>query len=180
MTLSQFLATNAPATPEADVFTPCTTSTPRQYASVLLTEANAYQVVAAIGGNSWVTRNRAGTVTGVCFASDGRLRSAVPGDYIVTGQEYGLTLYQSYTAEEYADTYTPREEGASGIVAAAKAFAETWSDEILTKEAGLNCAEANALVGLLVALGYDDAAEMWANAHALRDEPGDEHHQPTF
>lgn len=98
---------------EHDVFTDCTTITPRLYGSVLITEDNAAGVAAAMtGAEAVVIRDRrTGAVTGVAYRSDGRNRRAGIGEYIVTGEEYALTLYETYTAAEYADTFIPYDHG---------------------------------------------------------------------
>lgn len=126
---------------KTDVFTDCTTITPRLYRSVLVTEDNAGEVATAIGaGRAWVDRDRrTGVVTGVSFDSDGRLRRAKVGEYIVSGQEYGLTLYQSYTADEYADTYAPHDEDPAALRAELEAVrAELEAERRKTRDAALS------------------------------------------
>jgi hypothetical protein len=59
----------------------------------------------------------------------------------------------------------------------AHAFADTWcgglTDEIAT---ALGCVEADTLAALLRALGAEQAADEWLDAHASGDEPGDDHY----
>jgi len=43
----------------------------------------------------------------------------------------------------------------------------------------MTCSEVNAVIGMLRAVGGDQAADAWHTAHAAADEAGDEHYQPT-
>lgn len=43
--------------------------------------------------------------------------------------------------------------------------------------ASLNCVEADALAGMLRALGEPATADMWIEVHAEGDDEGDAHHQ---
>lgn len=55
----------------------------------------------------------------------------------------------------------------------ADTFLTRWDTNLAADLAErLTCTEANALVGLLAALGAHDAATAWAQAHADGDEPG--------
>lgn len=58
-------------------------------------------------------------------------------------------------------------------------FCEVSSDVPLAHDVAtmLGCREAEALAGILRALGEPAAADMWLDAHAHGDEPGDQHYQ---
>ncbi|MET4782956.1 hypothetical protein [Glaciihabitans sp. UYNi722] len=43
----------------------------------------------------------------------------------------------------------------------------------------MNCAEVEAVISMLRAVGGDAAAATWLDAHAAQDEDGDAHYQPT-
>ena len=43
----------------------------------------------------------------------------------------------------------------------------------------MTCIESDAIVGMLRALGAPDSAEIWAAAHAARDDSGDAHGDAT-
>ncbi|WP_405657744.1 hypothetical protein [Streptomyces sp. NBC_00079] len=60
----------------------------------------------------------------------------------------------------------------------ARDFADTWCG-VLTADiaARLNCEEVDVLADLLRALGAEQAADEWIDAHAVDDEPGDAHYQ---
>jgi hypothetical protein len=61
-------------------------------------------------------------------------------------------------------------------------FCGVFSDVTLAHDVGttLGCREAEALAGILRALGEPAAADMWLDAHAHGDEPGDQHYQPAL
>ncbi|TLS45796.1 hypothetical protein FE633_13645 [Streptomyces montanus] len=63
----------------------------------------------------------------------------------------------------------------------AHAFAEAWCDSTITADvaASLGCTEVDALADLLRALGAEQAADEWVDAHAKDDDPGDGHFQGT-
>lgn len=63
------------------------------------------------------------------------------------------------------------------VAEAAEAWAEKWAGGNLARDIGeaLTCSEADAIVGLLLALGLDGAAGEWRTAHAEGDEEGDRH-----
>ncbi|MFF9565706.1 hypothetical protein ACF1AJ_20325 [Leifsonia sp. NPDC014704] len=58
-------------------------------------------------------------------------------------------------------------------------FCGVFSDVTLAHDVAtmLGCREAEALAGILRALGEPAAADMWLDAHAHGDEPGDQHYQ---
>ncbi|MFJ4790998.1 hypothetical protein [Streptomyces sp. NPDC088794] len=62
---------------------------------------------------------------------------------------------------------------------AARAFTDAWCGDTLTGDIAvtLGCIEADALAGLLRALGDEQAADRWIDAHAQGDEPTDRHFQ---
>lgn len=67
----------------------------------------------------------------------------------------------------------------AALAAAAEQFTKTWADDgQLADSIGkqLNCAEADALVAMLTALGEPDAAETWFACHVAGDDAGDGHH----
>ncbi|GAA1042127.1 hypothetical protein GCM10009566_42220 [Streptomyces murinus] len=59
----------------------------------------------------------------------------------------------------------------------AYAFTDAWSTPVITSDvaASLRCTEVDALTGLLRALGAEQAADEWTDAHARDDEPNDPH-----
>ncbi|MDG9703799.1 hypothetical protein [Streptomyces sp. DH37] len=61
----------------------------------------------------------------------------------------------------------------------AELFADTWGDQQLAYDiaGSLTCTEADVLAELLAALGAPDAADIWADAHADEDQPGDAHYR---
>lgn len=63
----------------------------------------------------------------------------------------------------------------------AHAFTDAWCTTVITSDvaASLGCTEVDALTGLLRALGAEQAADEWTDAHALDDEPNDRHFQGT-
>ncbi|MFE3413433.1 hypothetical protein ACFXMT_35545 [Streptomyces mirabilis] len=57
-------------------------------------------------------------------------------------------------------------------------FADVWCGALTHEIASsLNCEEVDVLVNVLRALGADQAADEWIEAHAQGDEPGDNHYQ---
>ena len=61
-------------------------------------------------------------------------------------------------------------------------FTGQWSRQDMADyiAPAMNCAEVDALAGLLYTIGEPAAADMWVAAHALDDGPGDRHFQgPT-
>ena len=65
------------------------------------------------------------------------------------------------------------------IAQAAQAWAKTWSAWDLAGDVGegLTCSEADAVIGLLRALGEDQAADNWLAMHAAGDDGGDAHYR---
>ncbi|MFF4548621.1 hypothetical protein ACFY1J_31045 [Streptomyces sp. NPDC001406] len=62
----------------------------------------------------------------------------------------------------------------------AHAFADTRCGALTENVApALNCAELDALAGLLRALGAEQAADEWTAAHAEADSVGDDHFRGT-
>lgn len=60
----------------------------------------------------------------------------------------------------------------------AHAFTDTWCGLVTADLAtSLGCAETDTLADLLRALGAEQAAAEWEQAHAEGDEPSDDHHQ---
>ncbi|QHC68831.1 hypothetical protein GSU68_18660 (plasmid) [Rathayibacter sp. VKM Ac-2759] len=56
-------------------------------------------------------------------------------------------------------------------------FASVFSGDTAVDVAPrLNCAEVDALAGLLRAFGRDEAADLWIKEHATDDDEGDAHH----
>lgn len=63
------------------------------------------------------------------------------------------------------------------LLDAADTFTTRWDATLAGDLAELiTCPEADALTGLLAALGAHQLAATWATAHAAGDEPGDDHH----
>jgi hypothetical protein len=60
-------------------------------------------------------------------------------------------------------------------------FCGVFSDVSLAHDVAptLGCREADALAGILRALGEPAAADMWLDAHASGDEVGEQHYQPA-
>lgn len=63
----------------------------------------------------------------------------------------------------------------------AHAFTDVWCTTVITSDvaAALGCAEVDALADLLRALGAEQAAAEWTDAHAQHDEANDRHFQGT-
>ncbi|MEU6375535.1 hypothetical protein [Streptomyces sp. NPDC046909] len=63
----------------------------------------------------------------------------------------------------------------------AHAFTGAWCTNVITSDvaASLGCVEVDALADLLRALGAEQAAAEWTDAHAQDDEPNDRHLQGT-
>jgi hypothetical protein len=63
----------------------------------------------------------------------------------------------------------------------AHAFTDAWCTPVITADvaASLGCTEVDALTGLLRALGAEQAADEWTDAHAQADDPNDCHFQGT-
>jgi hypothetical protein len=63
----------------------------------------------------------------------------------------------------------------------ADAFTDAWCTTVITSDvaASLGCTEVDALTDLLRALGAEQAADEWTDAHAQDDEPNDRHFQGT-
>ncbi|MEU9671793.1 hypothetical protein AB0E25_41080 [Streptomyces bobili] len=63
----------------------------------------------------------------------------------------------------------------------AEAFTDAWCSTAITSDvaARLGCIEADTLADLLRALGAQQAADEWIDAHAEDDEPNDRHFQGT-
>jgi hypothetical protein len=63
----------------------------------------------------------------------------------------------------------------------ADAFTDAWCTTVITSDvaASLGCTEVDALTDLLRALGAEQAADEWTDAHAQDDEPNDPHFQET-
>ncbi|MEH0433908.1 hypothetical protein QBB34_47965 [Streptomyces stelliscabiei] len=63
----------------------------------------------------------------------------------------------------------------------AHAFTDAWCTTVITSDvaAALGCVEVDALADLLCALGAEQAAAEWTDAHAQDDEPNDRHFQGT-
>lgn len=60
----------------------------------------------------------------------------------------------------------------------AEAFADTWCGKVTADLAAeLGCAEVDTLADLLRALGAEQAADEWIDAHAEADDPSDDHFQ---
>jgi hypothetical protein len=62
-----------------------------------------------------------------------------------------------------------------------EAFTDARCNSLVTSDvaASLGCTEAATLADLLRALGADQAAEEWIDAHAEADEPSERHFQGT-
>lgn len=62
----------------------------------------------------------------------------------------------------------------------AERFTDTWCGKLTADLAtDLGCAEIDTLAGLLRALGAEQAADEWVEAHAEGDELGDDHFEGT-
>ncbi|MGK5697756.1 hypothetical protein ACSNOJ_33530 [Streptomyces sp. URMC 128] len=63
----------------------------------------------------------------------------------------------------------------------ADAFTDAWCTTAIASDvaASLRCTEVDALADLLRALGAEQAAAEWTDAHAQDDEPNDRHFQGT-
>ncbi|MFF8932251.1 hypothetical protein ACF1AO_33865 [Streptomyces longwoodensis] len=63
----------------------------------------------------------------------------------------------------------------------AQAFIDAWSSPVITSDvaASLRCAEIDTLTDLLRALGAEQAADEWTDAHGVDDEPHERHFQGT-
>lgn len=63
----------------------------------------------------------------------------------------------------------------------AHAFTDAWCTTVITSDvaASLGCTEVDTLADLLRALGAEQAAAEWIDAHAQDDEPNDRHFQGT-
>ncbi|MEU9191314.1 hypothetical protein AB0D14_43925 [Streptomyces sp. NPDC048484] len=63
----------------------------------------------------------------------------------------------------------------------AQAFTGAWCNTATMSDvaASLRCTEADTLAGLLRAVGAEQAADEWIDAHAQDDEPNDRHFQGT-
>lgn len=63
----------------------------------------------------------------------------------------------------------------------AHAFADAWCGSTVTANvaASLGCTEVDALADLLRALGAEQAADEWIDAHTKDDDPGDGHFHGT-
>ncbi|MCQ8836104.1 hypothetical protein [Streptomyces malaysiensis] len=63
----------------------------------------------------------------------------------------------------------------------AHAFTDAWCTTVITSDvaASLGCTEVDTLAHLLRALGAEQAADEWTDAHAEGDEPTDRHFQGT-
>jgi hypothetical protein len=62
-----------------------------------------------------------------------------------------------------------------------QAFTDAWCNTVITSDvaASLGCTEVDALAELLRALGAEQAADEWIDAHSEDDEPNDAHFQGT-
>ncbi|QXE37137.1 hypothetical protein KQY30_25885 [Streptomyces sp. GMY02] len=69
----------------------------------------------------------------------------------------------------------------SAIEDAAHHFASVFDDGMLASMVGtsFNCAEVDAIAGLLLAVGREEAGVSWLECHAEGDEYGDDHNQGT-
>ncbi|MDG9709777.1 hypothetical protein [Streptomyces sp. DH10] len=63
----------------------------------------------------------------------------------------------------------------------ADAFTDAWCTTVITSDvaASLGCTEVDALADMLRALGAEQAADEWTDAHAQDDEPNDRHFRGT-
>lgn len=75
------------------------------------------------------------------------------------------------------ETELERRPPAVDFVAAAKSFVDAWGSGDMAGDLGarLTCSEADALAGMLRALGHHERASTWINAHAEDDDCGDAH-----
>jgi hypothetical protein len=63
----------------------------------------------------------------------------------------------------------------------AHAFTDAWCGTVITADiaASLGCTEVDTLADLLRALGAEQVADEWIDAHAEADDPSDGHFQGT-
>ncbi|KQQ20714.1 hypothetical protein ASF48_08930 [Rathayibacter sp. Leaf299] len=74
------------------------------------------------------------------------------------------------------DTTTATAPEDATLLDALAEFASVFSgDTAVDMGPRLNCAEVDALAGLLRAFGRDEAAELWIAEHATDDDEGDAH-----
>lgn len=109
------------------------------------------------------------------------IRGHLAGEFVMHDSESG-----DVAIAELAMPFNPTEKGkampdagdATGAREVLETFGAAWADGMLATELAmkLTCIEVNALVALLRNAGYSDAADQWAEEHAVSDEPGDEHY----